>query len=286
MTTFHFSNDGSSDNSQNIINKYAKKHNNIKSFIQKNQGQAVARNFALKQATGKYITYVDSDDYIELDMLEKLFGTAISGDYDIVISDIIKEYENRSLIYRNYCNVKYEVNNNFMTSHLGPVARLYNRQFLINNNFMFLEGFIYEDLGSIPILGMYTDKICYVDEAYYHYAIRDGSVMNQLEYNKKIEDIFKVMEHLSEKITDDYKEELEYLYIEHLLYGASLRFLQFDKYDMLFNIKEIMHSNYINYNKNIYLKNKSIKFRIICFLSYHGMYKIIKILKRISGKNG
>lgn len=279
-------NDGSTDGSQKIIDKFKKKYNNIKSIKQENKGQAIARNIALKNCTGEYITYVDSDDYVELDMMEKLYKNVEKDKYDIVISDIIKEEENKSYIFKNYWQVSKDINKNFMTSHMGPVARLYKREFLINNNFKFLEGVIYEDLGSIPILGMYTDKIIYVDKAYYHYVIRAGSSMKQTKYNKKMEDIFKVMNNLSKKIDKQYSEELEYLYIEHLLYSASLRFIEFNKKDMLLKIKNIMHDKYPNYKKNIYYKNKSIKFKIICFLSYNGWYKVIKKIKRISDNNG
>lgn len=278
-------NDGSSDSSQKIIDEYSKKYNNIKVFIQENKGQAAARNFGLEKANGKYITYVDSDDFIELNMIERLYNVIEKNNYDIVISDIIKEENQNKFIFKNYWNIKKETNKNFMTSHLGPVARLYKRQFLIDNNFKFLEGVIYEDLGSLPILAMNTNKIGYISEAFYHYIIRKGSVTNQIKYNKKLEDIFKVMEHLSKNITKDYQDELEYLYIEHLLYATTLRLLEFDKYDLLKKVKKIMHDNYPNYNKNIYYRNKSLKFKLICFLSYYGFYKILKILKRIGEKN-
>lgn len=279
-------NDGSTDNSQTIIDRFKKEYTNIKSFKQKNKGQAVARNVGLKYCTAEYVTYVDSDDYIELDMMEKLYQNVEKNKYDIVISDIIKEERNKSYVFKNFWQVNKEANKNFMTSHMGPVARLYRREFLINNNFKFLEGVIYEDLGSIPILGMYTNKIIYVNDAYYHYVIRNGSSMKQTKYNKKMEDIFEVMTNLSNKISDQYSEELEYLYIEHLLYSASLRFIEFNKKDMLLKIKNIMHSKYSKYRNNMYYKNKSIKFKVICFLSYHGYYNVIKKLKRISDNNG
>lgn len=275
-------NDGSTDNSQDIVDKYKKDNSNIKSYIQKNKGQAAARNFGLRYCTGDYVTYVDGDDYIELNMLESLYNEVIKDDYDIIISDIIKEEDGKAYVFKNYWKVKDEVNKNFMTSHMGPVARLYKRKFLLDNKFKFLEGVIYEDLGSIPMLGMYTNKIGYVDSAYYHYVIRNGSSMKQIKYNKKMEDIFKVMDNLSNKISEEYNDELEYLYIEHLLYSASLRFISFNKKDMLLKIKEIMHSRYSNYRNNIYYRNKSIKFKIICLLSYNGNYGIIRFLRRIS----
>lgn len=274
-------NDGSTDNCQKIINEYSKKYRNIKSFTQKNQGQAVARNVGLAHATGKYISYVDSDDYVETDMFKNLYREIENNKSDILISNIIKEENGNSYVFKNYWNIKKEPNKNFMTSHMGPVARLYSKEFLINNNFKFMEGVIYEDLASIPILGVYTNKIKYINEAYYHYTIRDGSSMKQKKYNKKLDDIFKVMDDLSRNIPDAYYEELEYLYIEHLLYSASLRFVEFNKKDKFVIIRKIMKEHYPKYYKNIYYKNKSIKFKIICFFCYYGFYNTVKVLKRI-----
>ena len=132
-------NDGSTDNSQIIINKYAKKYKRIKSYTQENKGQAAARNFGLTKSTAEYITFVDSDDYIENTMLEKLYNEIIKNDYDIIVSDIIKETTNGTSLFKNFWIIKDEMNKNFMTSHMGPVARLYKRKLLIDNNFKFLE---------------------------------------------------------------------------------------------------------------------------------------------------
>ena len=79
-------NDGTKDNSQKIIDKYVKKYpGKVKSFIKENGGQGSARNYGLKQANGDYIGYVDSDDYVELEMYEKFYNKAISDYLDIAI---------------------------------------------------------------------------------------------------------------------------------------------------------------------------------------------------------
>ena len=72
-------NDGSTDNSQNIIDEYSAKYpDKIKSFIKENGGQATARNLGITKATGEYIGFVDSDDWIELNMYEELYNKALS----------------------------------------------------------------------------------------------------------------------------------------------------------------------------------------------------------------
>ena len=78
-------NDGSPDNSQAIVDKYKEKYpEKIKSIIQSNGGQSSARNNALQYATGEFIMFVASDDYIELDTLERTYNIANNGNYDIV----------------------------------------------------------------------------------------------------------------------------------------------------------------------------------------------------------
>lgn len=271
-------NDGSTDNSDKIINEYVSKHKNIKYYNKKNGGQASARNLALKNATGEYVTFIDSDDYVDLDMFKNMIENI--DDSDIVICDILIE-SNNSFVLKTYNKINKLPGKNYMTSYMGPVAKLYKRKFLEEYDFKFMEDIFYEDLASIPYLGMYTNKIKYVEKPFYHYVIRSGSTMKQQKYNKHLEDIFAVMDHLTKEIDSKlYKEELEYLYIEHLLYSASLRFIKYDKYDEIDKINIIINNNYPLYKNNIYYKNKSIKFKIICNLVYNKKYKLLKLITR------
>lgn len=263
-------NDGSPYDEEKIVNKYKKKYKNIIYIKQENKGQGSARNEGIKKARGDYITFVDSDDYIDLNMIEELINN--SNNEDIIISDILKEYGNKTEYFNNYWNVKKEANKNYMTSHMGPVARLYKTSLFKDNNLFFKESSMYEDLAIMPIIGMYAKSIKYINKAFYHYVIHSGSSMKQELYSKKLENIFDVMNHLSDNIDSSYVDEIEYLYTEHLLYSASLRFLKFKKKRIVDEIVKIMKEKYPKYNKNIYYKNKSVKFKLICFLIYHKVY--------------
>lgn len=272
-------NDGTLDNSEKIILDYQKKHSNIIYLKQKNKGQASARNLGIKKASGDYITFIDSDDYVDLNMIGSMVSL-INSKTDIVICDIKKEYEDKTVLFKNYWNIKKESNKNYMTSHMGPVARLYKTSLFKDNKIYFKEGVIYEDLATVPIIGMYVNEIKYLDKAYYHYVIRSNSSMNKIVYDKKLENIFDVMKHLYSNIKDGFSDEIEYLFIEHLLYSASLRFLKFNRTDMVNKIVEIMKDKFPKYNKNVYYKKKSIKFKMVCFLVYHKLYGLLKLLVR------
>ena len=93
-------NDGSPDNSQKIIDKYVEKYpNKIKSFIKENGGQGSARNLGIENSNGEYLSFVDSDDWLDKCALEKMYYIAKNNDSDIVICDMIDHYEDNTEKY-------------------------------------------------------------------------------------------------------------------------------------------------------------------------------------------
>ena len=87
-------NDGSPDNSQKIIEEYKSLYPNIiKSFIKKNGGLSDARNFGLKYAKGEYIAFVDSDDYVSINMMQEMYNYASNNNKDIVVCDCVNFYQ-------------------------------------------------------------------------------------------------------------------------------------------------------------------------------------------------
>ena len=272
-------NDGSTDNSQNIIDEYSAKYpNKIKSFTKENGGQATARNLGITKATGEYIGFVDSDDWIELNMYEELYNKALSEGLDIVccneylVTDNVKKKNFNRLMYPN------DINNNYIIRESGAWNKIIKRDLVINNNIFFLENRIYEDLATIPTLALYTNKIGYINSYLYNYLIRNGSTMNQIKYSKKLEDIFPVMEELSIKFENNHKEELEYLYIIHLLREASLRFLLYKEgKNKRKEIINLMKNKFPNWRNNKYFKKDSFKDQLICKMLYTNNVLPIKI---------
>ena len=81
-----------------------------------------------------------------------------------------------------------------------------------------------------------------------------------------------------EKTKDKYQEELEWIYIEHLLHAASLRFLQFDKYEEVEKITKIIKNKFPKWNKNKYYKTRSVKYKTVCTLIYSKQFKLLKLI--------
>lgn len=275
-------NDGSPDNSQKIIDKYAKKYNFIKACNKKNGGLSSARNYGLKYATGEYIAFVDADDYVDLDMFCKMYNKAISEDLDIVVCDTINVYEN-STSYR-ISNLEYsdDIVKNYIISPPMACIRLYKKE--IFNHVLFEENILYEDLNLNPSLVNITKKVGFINEGFYYYYQRTNSIMKQVKFNEKQLDIFKVLNNNYIKLKDEYFEEVEYLYITHLLRTATLRFLDYDKEiykDLVKKINAEIKNIFPNWRKNIYYKKSSFKLKLICNLSYCKLYFIIKLIKKI-----
>lgn len=270
--------DGSHDSTYEILKEYKEKDSRMIISTKKNTGQANTRNIAINMSKGEYLFFLDSDDYIDLGMLEKLYNKASEG-YDIVVGDAKGVNNDDNVIaiinYNNYSNNEIE---NYIINSSGPCWKLIRKNIIVNNNLYFYEGHIYEDIAIVPAWGLFTKKIAHVSGTYYYYLIRNNSTMNQLSYNKKLEDIFYSLEYLTKIFKNQYENELEFIYIDHLLHAASLRFYKFNKCDMLNKIIKIMKKKYPNWNKNKYYKRMNIKYKIICKLFYKERYKLLGLM--------
>lgn len=281
-------NDGTKDNSQDIIDEYKKKYSKIiKSYIKENGGLASARNFGVDKATGKYIMFVDSDDYIDTRMVEKLVKTANEKNSDIVVSNFYRVEDNNAIENKTFNIISDSIYKNYILNCSGACWQLIKRELFIKYNLRFLEKHFYEDIAVIPALGMYAKKIDYIDDYLYYYVIRSGSIMNQVKYKKSFEDIFDSLDTLKNRFIDNnkyelYKDEIEYIYIEHLLHAASLRFFKFKKYDQLDRIVKIIKEYFPRWKKNRYFKDMDIKYRIVCNLFYKKYYCLLKMVLKES----
>lgn len=152
-------NDGSKDNSLQILNNYAKKDDRITVIDQENGGHAVATNRGMDCAKGKYLFLMDSDDKLKLDALEKTYNVAEEKNVDFVLFQAINYDDEKDEFYEaeNYSMnaVAHHVGDSvFSFDDLGglalqiavtPWTKLYNREFVVNSKVRFPEGLIFED---------------------------------------------------------------------------------------------------------------------------------------------
>ncbi len=279
-------NDGSIDNSQEIIDEYVAKYPDmIKAIKQENAGQAVARNVGIENASGEFLAFLDSDDYLEENSYQLALNKAECDDLDIVCFDYYEIINGRKEEKQHYFLNTDDVVRKYIVSETSPCNRIVKRKIFIDNNVRFLENKIYEDLATIPTLAKYTKKIGYIPDRVYDYVIRENSTMRYATYNSKIEDIFYAVEKLYNDFKDtEYMEELEYIYIEHLLHAASLRFFSYKEgIGNIDKVVSVMKDKFPKWRKNKYYKMQSIKYKIICELFYHKKFGILSSI--LGGKN-
>ena len=190
-------NDGSPDNSDNIIKSYEKEDKRFKGYKKVNGGLSDARNYGLKYATGDYLIFIDADDYIENNYLEKVNDVLERNkDIDVLKFKIKLVDEGENLI-----RMENGLNKEGVTSFeelvklefLEPAwSYVYKLSFWKENNFTYLKGMIHEDFGLTPEILMKANKIYYLNYYLYNYVQRNGSIMssnNKEKIHKKAYDM-------------------------------------------------------------------------------------------------
>ena len=183
-------NDGSTDNSPRILQKYAKKYSNFIVINKKNSGYGDSMNKGLEKATGKYIGIVESDDFIESDAFEKLYKLARETKADIVKANYYYHSKNGDVLHRVVKNQKLNtplslaVDASIFLEEPGIWSAIYRRKFLLSNKIKFrtTPGASYQDTGFHFKSFCAAKRIVYTDKAYLHYRVDNaGSSVKSLE---------------------------------------------------------------------------------------------------------
>ena len=217
-------NDGSTDFSKEIINKYMEKYQNkIRYFEKENGGLSSARNFGIKYATGKYIAFLDSDDYVEKDMYKTMYEVAEKENSEMVECDFIWEYMDKKIFdkRRNYKN-KREI---MKKPRVVAWNKLIKSEIIKSNEIFFPDGLIYEDIEFFYKLLPHINKISYVQKNFVHYVQRKDSLSNKQD--NKTNDIFYILKNVLEYykkmgLYKEYNKELNYM-VRRICLGSSLK---------------------------------------------------------------
>lgn len=187
-------NDGTKDNSMDIVKDY-----DVKVINQTNQGLSAARNNGVKHAKGEYIIFIDSDDYIEKDLLKEI-DKATNNNPDVIRYQIQEVYEENNEI-KEFNEQSFEDKTGVEAfEHISKYhfvenawAYAFKREYYQNNKFEFKVGAIHEDFGLIPLVIMKAKKVNSISYVGYNYMQRQGSIMSQKNYEKtkkKVEDFY------------------------------------------------------------------------------------------------
>ena len=224
-------NDGSPDNSEKIIAQYAQKDKRIKLFTKENGGLSDARNYGVKQCTGDFLLFIDSDDYIEKELLNKLQKVLNKKKYEVIKFKLSlvnesgeqirkeiglsqsKEISLREILEQEYCE--------------PAVTYCYDMDFWKKEKFMYAKGKVHEDFGLTPLVLYKAKSIYYLDYYGYNYVQREGSIVNGGEKNiRRVNDLIYHFDNLYDEITKDKSNKDKDVIISFLanglIYNASL----------------------------------------------------------------
>ena len=246
-------NDGSTDNSLNILKEYHKKDARIKIITQENKGLSSARNTGLEQSTGNYIYFIDSDDYIENNALSEVYNLAESKDLDMVIFKLLPFYDDtKEKVIKPYQEMEFlkEIvgENVFNFRNLG--MKMYNLAVTVQgvlfkreliSNLRFPEGLIFEDNVFFTEAVLNANRILFYDKHLCNYRLRKGSIIDS---KKNFSDIIEITNKLID-LAKKYDNFYPALYSKKF-HGIVFRFLQVadeDKEDFFMKIQKdfIMH---------------------------------------------
>lgn len=173
-------NDGSTDNSLDILEKFAKKDNRIKIVNQENQGVSCARNNAMKVAIGEYISFIDSDDTVSLNFLELLYDNAVKYGADIACGEIVRPVENEVLLKFKKVKTYTKTHQKYKVCKIPflnySCNKIYNREKLMKIGYEFPKDKIFEDILWSHIVLDKLGKLVTVPNAVYYYYLNPTSL--------------------------------------------------------------------------------------------------------------
>ncbi|WP_338789112.1 glycosyltransferase [Metabacillus sp. FJAT-53654] len=293
---FIFINDGSKDDSQRIIEGYQKLDERIKLINQENQGVSIARNVGLRVANGEYIGFVDSDDYIDKKMYEKLYTSAKQSDFDVIISNFESEIEGHKIITNYPFPIEVTLNNDYINQEILPYFlkednlntgcnKIYKNKVIRENNLKFPEKV---PLGEDGLFNMrffsFANTLKYIDYTGYFYREVEGSATRNIAekdyFNRAIE-VYNM------KLPAIYKELLKKEKIHHLKSLKLIKSVMSYIYVYFTPSKELSFRQRFRYIKNMVSNNDVRKALLICYNELNstlGRYEklVLNLIKRKS----
>ena len=285
--------DGSPDHCSKICDLYRERDSRIKVIYQQNAGAGQARNRALDIAQGMYIIFVDSDDYVDLDLYEKMYEKTHDDigafQADIVETDFIWEYPDKQVVDISKVDDMTRV---IVDIRVVAWNKLYRREWIEKLGIQFSKGLRYEDVDWCYKLIPHMEHFESVHGTYVHYVQRSNSIANT--QNEKVRDIYQILKNAityyeQNKLMFRYKNQLEYSVLRIVFGSSFLRTIQVEDpklrkeildegYDLVMHyFPDWRHNKYLVEDKT--LKNRY--YRTINRRTLHMYAKLFRWLKRV-----
>ena len=261
-------NDGSTDNSLNVLDDLSFKYKGrLKVFSKENGGAGSARNIGIENSNGEFIKFVDADDYLKVDILEKMYTFAkennvslVRGNYQTIFGPFKMEDKCSWNDIRGNQIINLKQNKDYIVTETPGIGNK-----LISRNLMgdlrFPEKTKWEDLAIMPVVIASSEKLFHMDEPVYNYRVNMNTTIKDF-INKipNVLDIIKCVENIEKQmdlrgLSDEYKAQIESLYILHTLFRVENAMLwvnlSHNKKEIVINsLLGILDAKYPNWQEN------------------------------------
>lgn len=294
--------DGSTDESGMILKEYMSSHNNIKVISQSNKGLGGARNTGIKEASGDYVIFLDSDDYISMSMLRTITYYLSSNEIDLLAFDCYHVNNSGQILqkvtdgsYTDYCTPL--THKQLMLLEPSACLKVFRRRLFIDNHVFFPEHLWYEDLATYYRLIPFIQQAAYLKAPLYYYVQQGDSITHSKDTTRMNEIIIACDGirdfYINQSLFQEYSQEIEWLYFKHMIYYSAFRlFSAAYKPNQMRKLYRHFESIFPNYRSNQYLQkniNKLWHMNLILnrrfFLFYLKNNIIPKVITMIKRKN-
>ena len=227
-------NDGSTDNSLNVLDELSQRYKGkLKVYTKENGGAGSARNIGIENANGEFIKFVDADDYIKADILEKMYTIAkkynvslVRGNYQTILGPIKMEDKCSWSDINGSQIVDLRQNRDYLVTETPGIGnKLISRDLI--GDLRFPEKTKWEDLAIMPVVIASSEKLFHIDEPVYNYRVNMNTTIRDF-INKipNILDVIKCVEKIETQmkargLSEEYKDQIESLYILHTLFRVE-----------------------------------------------------------------
>ncbi len=257
-------NDGSTDETHNIVKSYSDPR--IKYYKRKNYGIASTRNFGISNSTGEYISFVDSDDYLNNTFCEEMYNKAIKDNLDMCICNYYNYFENKQEIKRvdiiSFPITSLDVTPNlFKDINLSSCNKIYKRNMFDSDKLLFPDVQKFEDIAFVTSALNIAKRIGKLDLPLYYFLVHDGSVLDTVD--DKTFELFKVLD----IVYNEFKNNINVRkYLSYLIVDEITTYIVKQKYQQNKILKnkfiddgyEYLKTHIKNYRKHSYFKNINI----------------------------
>lgn len=265
-------NNGSVDDSIGVLKKHQAKHpHKLKVFDIPQGDVSIARSIGLDNAVGEYVGFVDSDDYVDLSMYEKLYTKAKQNDFDICVCDVIAFFEDTdqtsylsSMIEQDITTLD-DMKKSFVNSHPLITSKIFRRS-IIGEKYRFTPGIFAEDVEFLYRVYPEMKSIGVIKEGLYFYRQRSHSLAHTfneglLDYVQSFDNIVK--HYKDNGFFNDYQKELEYQYVR-TIYASMIKRLAKAEDKQIFDhgvsiALNAVKTNFPGYRKNPNFYSQGLK---------------------------